>query len=89
MAVPAGMVTVLDLITLLAMVNMPAKGLSAAALDVSHGLQVAGEDPVSELLAILLTMLAEDIRQLNHNNCSITWLIASIAGASTFCVKWV
>ena len=34
MAVPAGMVAVLDLITLLAMVDMPAKGFGAAALDV-------------------------------------------------------
>ena len=89
MAVPAGMVAVPDLITLLAMVDMPAKGFSTAALDVSHGLQVAGEHPVSELIAILLTMLAEDVRHLSHNSCSITWLIDSIAGASTFCVKWV
>jgi hypothetical protein len=89
MAVPAGMVAVLDLITLLAMVDMPAKGFRAAALDVSHGLQMAGEDPISKLIAILWTMLAEDVRHLSHNSCSITWLIDSIAGASTFCVKWV
>lgn len=66
------MVAVLNLITLLAMVDMSAKGFCAAALDIPYGLQVAGEDLIPVLVKILRSKLTEDVRQLYHSNCSIT-----------------
>jgi hypothetical protein len=84
MPIAAGVIAVQHMFTIRATIGLSTQSLGTATLDISHGPQVAEGDPVSKFLAILLTMLAEDIRQLNHNNCSITWLIDSIAGTSTF-----
>jgi len=50
MTVPAGMVFVLDIIALLAMVNVATKSFGAATLDIPNSLPVAGEDLVLELV---------------------------------------
>jgi hypothetical protein len=44
------MVAVLNLITLLAMVDVPAKGFGATAQNIPYGLQVAGEHFIPELV---------------------------------------
>ena len=50
MSVPARMIAVLNLITLMAMVDMPAQGFGATAQNIPYGLQVAGEHFVPELV---------------------------------------
>jgi hypothetical protein len=50
MSVPARMVAVPDLIALLAMIDVPAKGFGATAQNIPYGLQVAGEHFVPELV---------------------------------------
>lgn len=72
MTVTAGMIAVLNLSTHLTMVDVSAKGFSAAALDIPYGLQVAGENLVPVLVKILWSKLTEEVRQLDHRNCSMT-----------------
>jgi hypothetical protein len=62
-AVAAGMVAVLGLVTSGAGVDLPTQGGCAALLDGAHGPLVAGEQAIGVLLAIGGTVLAEDICQ--------------------------
>jgi hypothetical protein len=63
MAVAAGMVTVLHLLTIRTAIDLPAQGFGAALLNGPHGFDVAGGYPAGVLLAIGWAKAAEDVRQ--------------------------
>jgi len=63
MTVAARVVAVLGLVALRAGVDLSTQGRCATALDGVHGPSVAGEQVISELLAIGGTVLAEDVGQ--------------------------
>jgi len=68
---------------------MPSKSDGAAAHHVPHRLQVAGKHPVSIELAVLISLLLEDICQLYHEMSFTSSLMASTAGDWAFSVRWV
>ena len=80
MPVAAGVVLILDLVTLRTGINMPAKSDGAAAFHVPHGLPVAGQHFVSIELAVLVSLLLKDISQLYHEMSFKSSLMASTAG---------
>jgi hypothetical protein len=45
---------------------MTAQGDCAAAFQVTHRLQMAGQHPVSMILAVSISLLLEDLGQLGH-----------------------
>jgi hypothetical protein len=63
-AVSAGMVTVLQLLTIRAAIDLPAQGRRATLLNRPHRLEVVARHPACVLLAIGGTIAAENIRQL-------------------------
>ena len=68
---------------------MPAQSDGAAALHIPHGLPVTGQDLVSKELAVLVSLLLEDICQLYHEMSFRMSLMASTAGDWAFAVKCV
>ena len=63
MAIAAGMVTVLQLLTVRAAIDLPTQGLGAALFNCPHHFEVGGRHPAGVLLAIGRTILAKDICQ--------------------------
>ena len=59
---------------------MPAQSDGAAAFHIPHGLPVTGQDLVSKELAVLVSLLLEDICQLYHEISFKSSLMASTAG---------
>ena len=89
MAVLAGVVAVLDLFAIRANVNVTAKCLGTAVLDIPHRPAVAGRYPASIPRSVGRTMLAEDLRQLYHARLSINLLMVSSDCTSVLRVKCV
>ena len=65
---------------------MPAQSDGTAAFHIPHCLPVAGQHPVSKELAVLVSLLLENISQLYHEMSFKSSLMASTAGDWTF---WV
>ena len=63
MAVAAGMVTVLQLLTIRTAIDLPAQGFSATLFNCPHHFEVCGRHPSGVLLAIGRAILAKDICQ--------------------------
>ena len=63
MAVAAGMVTVLQLLTVRAAINLSAQCCGATLFNCPHHFEVGGRHLAGVLLAIGRTILAEDVRQ--------------------------
>ena len=66
MPVAAGVVLILDLVTLRTGIYMPTQGFRAAAFHIPHHLPVAGQHLVSIELAVLVSPLLKDISQFSH-----------------------
>jgi len=68
---------------------MPAQSDGTAAFHVPHHLPVTGQDLVSKELAVLVSLLLEDISQLYHVRSFRITLMASTAGDWAFWVRCV
>jgi len=63
MAIAAGMITVLQLLTVRATIDLPAQGLRTTLFNCPHHFEVGGRHEAGVLLAIGRTILAKDICQ--------------------------
>jgi hypothetical protein len=63
MAVAAGMVAVLHLLTIWAMIDLSTQSFRPALFNGPHGLEMAGGHAAGILLAIDRTVAAKDVRQ--------------------------
>lgn len=88
-AVPAGVVAVLDFVTLRTVINMTAKGLCAAVLHGPHRLPMSGRQSLVILLPIRRSIAAEDSGQLYHDKSCISWSMAWAASSLLLWVRWV
>ena len=89
MPVAAGVVAVLCLLAIRTDINLATQGFRTAGLKRLHGLQMVGGDASGVLLAISRPAEAENLGQFYPHRRPTTALIAAMAGASTWGVRWV
>ena len=82
LAVAAGMVAVLHLLTVRAAIDLPTQGLRAALLNGPHGFEMAGGHAAGVLLAIGRTILAENVCQFYGHRLATSFSIVSRVWAS-------
>jgi hypothetical protein len=63
MAIPAGMIGIMSVTTVIAMPGLSAEFGRAASCDIPHGLDVAGQDVSLMLVLIIGSVLADNVRQ--------------------------
>ena len=70
-------------------IELAAKRLRAALLNVVHGAKMSGEHPVAKLSAVVGAMDAEDVSDLDHHRSLMMRLMACDPSASALTVRWV
>ena len=89
MAVAARMVTVLDLLTVWAAIDLSAQSFRAALFNRPHGFEVRGGHAAGVLLAIGRAIAAENVRQFyGHRLATISSIVWRV-WVSVVEVKWV
>jgi hypothetical protein len=62
------MITIMELVALLAEVFLPAQGRGSAGLDMPHYLSMRRQDRLREFVKIFGSVLADDVRQGAHKS---------------------